>query len=426
MAAQGMSLIINNKEELDLERIRAAAVLRDGKHTGSFANISVQSVFQPIYSLVHARMVGAEGLMRCTSSVGLPVSPLHMLYKQCKSEYDSVLLDRLCRYLHVKNAVSLLPDPCWLFLNVSPRIVIAGRHYGAFFRELLEEAGLPPSRIVVEVLEDPAHEEKQLHKAVDYFRDLGCVIAVDDFGTGHSNFNRVWEINPDIVKLDRSLVERSAIDNRITRTLPNLVDLLHESGCHVLMEGIENEKEAITAVSAGVDMVQGNYFARPGFDLAPEASIEELVSDGHAKFIFTTRDRACSLAHTLKPYIEIFHEALAEPSMAAFDAATSKVLVLPYVLRCYMLDDKGRQIGVSSLPEEFAYLPERKFAVLADGEGADWSTRKYFRTAINTPGEVQISEEYFSIPDGSMCITLSVACEIDVQTQVFCCDLKWR
>lgn len=399
--------------------------IQDEKHHGVFKDVTIRSAFQPIYSLVHARMVGAEGLMRCATANGQVVSPLEMLSIKCHSEADSVLLDRLCRFLHVKNASSLLPSPGWLFLNVSPNIVIAGRKYGSFFKELLEHAGMPASRIVVEILEDPSHEEQQLHKAADYFRELGCVIAVDDFGTGHSNFSRVWEINPDIVKLDRSLVVRAAFDTRINRTLPNLVDILHESGCHVLMEGIENESEAVTAIAAGVDMVQGHYFAKPGVNLETAVSVDALLRESYTQYIYSTRDRASALAHRLKPYVEIFHSALNKPTANSLRSAIQKLLVLPFVLRCYLLDGGGKQIGTSYLPPH-AYLSKKKFEVLADGEGADWSTRKYFRMAINAPHQVQISEEYFSIPDGSMCITLSVACQIDGQLQVFCCDLKWE
>lgn len=418
-------IITNNNPLLDFARVGDLTYVRDAKHCGKFRDVTIRSVFQPIYSLVHARIVGAEGLMRCTGAKGESISPLEMLYAKCHSEADSVLLDRLCRYLHVKNAIHLLPVPGWLFLNVSPRIVIAGRRYGAFFKELLQESGMPPSRIVVEILEDPSHEEEQLHKAVDYFRELGCVIAVDDFGTGHSNFSRVWEINPDIVKLDRSLVVRAAFDSRISRTLPNLVDLLHESGCHVLMEGIENESEAITAVSAGVDMVQGNYFARPGASLETLTPVDALVRGSHVKYIHTTRDRACCLAHTLKPYVEIFNTVQARPAAHDVTAAIKHLLTLPYVLRCYILDERGKQVGTSYVPTQSG-LSDAKFAVLVNGEGADWSTRKYFRMAINTPNQVQISEEYFSIPDGSMCVTLSAACRVEGEMRVFCCDLRWE
>lgn len=417
-------IITNTNPLLDLARVGDLTYIHEEKHCGVFQDVTIRSAFQPIYSLVHARMVGVEGLMRCTAANGLAVSPLEMLYTRCRNEADSVLLDRLCRFLHVKNAMGLLPNPGWLFLNVSPNIVIAGKHYGTFFKELLQHCDTEPSRIVVEILEDPSHEEQQLHKAVDYFRELGCVIAVDDFGTGHSNFSRVWEINPDIVKLDRSLMVRAAFDARINRTLPKLVDILHESGCQVLMEGIENESEAITAISAGVDMVQGHYFARPGADIKTIAPVDVRVREIHTKYIHATRDRACSLAHVLKPYVEIFHDASQNSTASSISLAIERLLSLPFVLRCYRLDGGGKQLGTSCLPTQ-AHLFNKKFEVLANGEGADWSTRKYFRMAINAPYQVQISEEYFSIPDGSMCVTLSVACQVEGQLQVFCCDLKW-
>src|SRR5688572_25887537 len=145
-------IITSTNPSLDFKRVGELTFLEDGKHQGIFHRINVSSVFQPIYSLVHARIVGAEGLMRCTNVNGEPVSPMEMLCTKCPNESDSVLLDRLCRYLHVKNAAALLPDPCWLFLNVSSHTVIAGRNYGAFFKELLQDSGFAPSRIVVEIL----------------------------------------------------------------------------------------------------------------------------------------------------------------------------------------------------------------------------------------------------------------------------------
>lgn len=408
---------------LSYTEIQRSATVENNQHIGMLGDIVVRSGFQPIYSLLHAKIVGAEGLMRCTSGNGKPISPLDMLAQASTDLRSSVHLDRLCRYLHVNNAVRLLPDPCWLFLNVNPSVVISGSSYGPFFRELLEASNFPAHRVVVEILEDSTSEESQLHKAIDYFRELGCVIAIDDFGTGHSNFNRVWEINPDIVKLDRSLVVRSSTDYRTRRTLPNLVDMLHESGCHVLMEGIETEQEAVTAVRAGVDMVQGYYFARPNLELKPQEDIPEKVQHIYHQYVQSTRDKAYTTAYTLKEYVEVFRTVLDGLHMNALDAVIAQLLSLSYVIRCYILSEQGKQICTSMLPIN-TESGDPRFAVLANGEGADWSTRKYFRNALQNIGQVQISEQYFSIPDGKMCVTLSVAGQHGSEIQVLCCDLK--
>jgi EAL domain-containing protein (putative c-di-GMP-specific phosphodiesterase class I) len=92
---------------------------------------------------------------------------------------------------------------------------------------------------VIEILEQSVKDALQLGEAVQFFRNQGYLIALDDFGAGHSNFDRVWNLQPDIVKLDRSMIMRAGHNMRIRRMMPVMVSLLHEVGSLVLMEGVE-------------------------------------------------------------------------------------------------------------------------------------------------------------------------------------------
>lgn len=256
-----------------MQRIRQCVSLQDGQLLGMFGDIVLRSVFQPIYSLAHGGMMGVEGLVRCSGRHGEALAPLDVLGCPQHSEEESVLLDRLCRYLHLGNRRLHAQDAQWLFLNVSARTIIAGRRYGSYFSELLREMEFPPQRVVIEILEDGILDESQLDAAVDYYRELGCIIAIDDFGAGNSNLNRLWAIGPDIVKLDRSLLVRAGSEARTRHGLSKLVELLHESGCQVVMEGVETERDALIAQQSGADMVQGYYFARPALIVPPAAQV---------------------------------------------------------------------------------------------------------------------------------------------------------
>ncbi|MBI1173740.1 MAG: EAL domain-containing protein [Sideroxydans sp.] len=259
-----------------IQRMQQCTSWEEGALVGAFEDVTISSVFQPIYSLASCKMVGVEGLMRCAGKQGGPVSPMELLGRPGRSEAENVFLDRLCRYLHLHNQVAHVPDAHRLFLNVSARTVIAGKGYGSYFAELLKLFDFPAHRVVIEILEDSIFDENLLSRAVDYYRKLGCIIAIDDFGTGNSNLNRVWKIRPEIVKFDRSLVKHAA--NIQTRhALAGLVELLQESGCMVLMEGVETEAEAVIAVQSGVDMVQGYYFARPTLAALPAVPIPETI-----------------------------------------------------------------------------------------------------------------------------------------------------
>jgi EAL domain-containing protein (putative c-di-GMP-specific phosphodiesterase class I) len=411
-------------EQSPIQRIRRCVSGHEGQLVASFEDVSIRSAFQPIYSLVHARMVGVEGLMRCTSRDGSAVSPLQLLNRPGRGEAQDIFLDRLCRYLHLNNMVAHVPDAYWLFMNVSAQTVIAGRRYGSYFEELLKQLDFPAHRVVVEILEDGISDERLLAEAVDYYRELGCIIAIDDFGAGNSNFNRVWEIHPDIVKLDRSLVVRAATDIRTRRALPNLVELLRESGCLVLMEGIETEAEAVIAAKSGVDMVQGYYFAKPTLTAQPVAPIPETMRHIQDEFIRHTRDAAILLGSTLKPHIELFQAATNRINQGEdFAATVAGLTAMPLVRRCYMLDQDGFQLGESVVSGNLRAARNR-FEILTSGKGADWSTRSYFRRAIQHPGQIQITEPYLSIADADTCMTLSVAISMAGRAVVLCCDLR--
>ena len=191
-------------------------------------------VFLPIFSLAHRRPVGHEALLKACSANGDSVSPLDA-FGMAGAEVETTLLDRMCCALHVRTYLDQCLDNSWLFLNVNSAVVMHGKAYGAFFADLLERYGFPVHRVVVEILEDSTHDESQLSAAVGYYRDLGCLVSIDDFGSGYSNFERIRGLAPDIVKLDRSILTQAATKKKVRRVLPSLVSLLHEAGCLVVM-----------------------------------------------------------------------------------------------------------------------------------------------------------------------------------------------
>jgi EAL domain-containing protein (putative c-di-GMP-specific phosphodiesterase class I) len=92
---------------------------------------------------------------------------------------------------------------------------------------------------------------------------MGASIAMDDFGIGRSNFDRVVALRPDVVKIDRSVLAAAMGRERACRVLPGMIDLLHESHARVAVEGIETQREALFAIGAKADYLQGFYFAAP-------------------------------------------------------------------------------------------------------------------------------------------------------------------
>ncbi|MBC7803143.1 MAG: EAL domain-containing protein, partial [Candidatus Parcubacteria bacterium] len=241
----------------------------------SIAGLRAYSRFQPIYSFAHRRAIGFEALVGVDSAGGASHGP-EKLFAQVRELRDLVELDRACRALHVANYCAFEPGESWLLLNVNPTVAVHGKRFGSFFPALLERHGLPARRVVIEIVESRLAEERGLEEAVAYYRTLGCLVAIDDFGAGESNFNRIWRLKPDIVKIDREMIAAAAVERRARRLLTGIVALLHETGALVCVEGIETEEEALAAVEANADFMQGYLFARPLPGLPPAQDMAPL------------------------------------------------------------------------------------------------------------------------------------------------------
>ena len=161
--------------------------------TGRFDDYRLMTALQPIYSLAHQRVVGYEALLRAFDSQDRPVTPGHVFSKERPVD-DLIHLDDLTRFLHVHNYRNLEDEKNWLFLNVSPATIQSrGDHLDTSFRNTLEYLGIPPARVVIEVVEQPFSSDRSLRDAVSQYRDLGCLVAIDDFGT------RVLQFQPHLV-----------------------------------------------------------------------------------------------------------------------------------------------------------------------------------------------------------------------------------
>lgn len=401
--------------------------MQDGSQvTGTFKQLRLRSHYQPIFSLSHRRAVGYEALVRPVDANGAALSPL-TLFGSVHDDLDLIFLDRLCRDIHVRNFMSAHDPETWLFLNINPRVVVRAGQSTPFFEALLTRYGISPSRIVVEILENEISDESQLAETVSYYSSLGCLVAIDDFGAGYSNFDRIWRLGPDLVKLDRTMLVQARTQARVRRVLPTLVSLLHETGCITLIEGVETEEEAMIAADSGIDLVQGYFFGRPAAAIHTEPDSDGRIPDLCTRFRNRFSHSRCREDEELKPYITEFRNCASLLSLdSPLREGSMPLLKYARVLRCYLIDAEGRQVGPNVLSERAARQFDPRFRPLANVSSASWSRRPYFRRAMGDPGRIQISRPYLSISDAQMCVTLSVTVDREGSRQVYCADLQWQ
>jgi EAL domain-containing protein (putative c-di-GMP-specific phosphodiesterase class I) len=395
-------------------------------HAAVWDQHTLHSHFQPIFSLPLGKRVGHEALLRPRAADGQPVSPLQFLQMERDLE-QLLLLDQTCHALHLDNFLLQSRDPGWLFLNMHPEMFLRAPYEGfeTSFGNLLDELDFPPEQLVVEVLEGAVRENAAFAHAVAYFRELGCLIALDDFGAGHSNFDRVWRIQPEIVKLDRSLITQAARDTRVRRILPQMVSLLHEAGAMVLMEGIETLEEAHIALDSDVDFVQGFYFGRPESQLADLWQARVLINGTWVVSDQLWQDERINHHQEMAPYQSaLAHAAALMAEGKPIAEACTEFLQLPDAQYCYLLDGSGRQIGENIWGAQSLPTQKPQLAPLGDTRNARWSRRPYFSRAIEQFGRVQITRPYLSLSVACLCRTTSMAFRIGNDTFVICGDVR--
>ncbi|MFC0703333.1 EAL domain-containing protein [Marinobacter persicus] len=391
--------------------------------TADFRGLTLHTALQPIYSLSHKRTIGYEALIRAFDHEQCQVSPLH-LFDLPDSHAENLLLDRLCRYLHIRNYSGIKDQLNWLFLNVSPQVITTGSQKDSFFGQLLEKTTLPPHRIVIEIVEQPTDDADRLRETVAYYRELGCLIAIDDFGAGHSNFERIWNLSPDIVKLDRALLTRATEDRKARQILNGMVSLLHQSGCLVLLEGVETRDQAMIAIDAGVDFVQGFYFHKPSLDLEglsrAQADLDELLEE-YKYYKQLIRDPDQQVANFFSiPFKRTVAQLQEDTSMSE---ACAELLKHPTVSRCYLVNSRGIQIEDTLVSDFVERNQDPRYRPLESTVSADWFRQQYLRQALAEPGVLQVTTPYLCATGAYMCVTLSLAYEHQNETRVLCCDI---
>jgi EAL domain-containing protein (putative c-di-GMP-specific phosphodiesterase class I)/CheY-like chemotaxis protein len=211
-------------------------------------------VFQPIVSLRDRTIVGAEALARFSSGPGR--SPGGWF-----TEAWEVGLGEELELLAIRTAVDVLdqiPQHMYLTVNVSPQ-TLQKRPFLALVTEI------DGSRIVAEVTEHaPIADYKRLADAVTRLREEGVRLAIDDAGAGFASLRHILKLDPDLIKLDLTLIRDIHRDRSKRALAAGLISFAHESNATIIAEGIERAAEANTLIELGVEEGQGYYLGRPG------------------------------------------------------------------------------------------------------------------------------------------------------------------
>ncbi|QCU90224.1 EAL domain-containing protein [Thiomicrorhabdus sediminis] len=385
-----------------------------------FGDKQLFSAFQPIYSFPNQACIGVEALIRgVNKSTQEPLNVYDCL--QAPEGLSKTEFIRAINSLHLQNWNDLKTDDIWIFINLDFDSV--DKMEDLCLDTIVKKLKVNGRHIVVEVVENEIKDEKLFEELIYRIRKMGCMIALDDFGAGHSNVDRIWKAQPDIVKLDRQVLLEASKSVRSQSILRNLTRLIQQSGSIALLEGIETKEQALLAMDVGVDLVQGFYFAKPEFSF-------EHVTQGERRLVDITNHYPAYLDE--RQFVETIqrkgYEALFEPlyqlsNEAHLEQEMLQISNMSFVKRFFILDEEGYQVS-----EEYALdNADVENTVLKQGKGLCWKNRRYFVKAMENTSRIWVSSPYRSLIDVELCLTVTRVIETtDSKRYVACYDVYYH
>ena len=129
----------------------------------------------------------------------------------------------------------------------------------------MKEYRIDSRYIEIEITESSNYEDKvAMQKFVDDLRQNGISVSIDDFGTGYSTFTAIKDLNVNVIKLDKSLLDHIGDESHHDEVvIKNMVNMINELNLEVVAEGVENTKQLDFLQNAKCPIIQGFIFDKP-------------------------------------------------------------------------------------------------------------------------------------------------------------------
>lgn len=219
------------------------------------------SHMQPIVD-ASEQIIGYEFLLRPAEN-GKSFSS-YELFEVARETGLHSFLDRLARITAIETSALFLPHGVKRFVNFLPSSIYNPEYCLTHTFEAIERLSLDPKDFVFEVVEtEQIHHMPILQQIFEVYRSRGMSVALDDVGAGYSTIELMNRLEPDFVKIDRSLIDRCDQDSTKQEKILHIVEMSSRFGGQVLAEGIERMEEFEFCRSIGIELAQGYYFGKP-------------------------------------------------------------------------------------------------------------------------------------------------------------------
>ena len=220
----------------------------------------IRASFQPIVDLVTGDVVAAEALARWDRD-GEELTAAHF----CAIAEQAGLLPSIDETV-VRSAFLNRPT----FNGVQPAISVNVSDlqlrqpvFAEHFREEMIASEMVAKDVWIEVTEHHALSGETAISNLQRLREMGCTIALDDFGSGYSALSVLRSLPLDVVKLDGFFVTDISHDAATRATVGSVLEILRALGVRAVAEGVETREQLDVLLDLGCDMAQGFYLSKP-------------------------------------------------------------------------------------------------------------------------------------------------------------------
>jgi len=221
---------------------------------------SIQAHFQPIVEIATGDVVAAEALARW-------IRPERVITAAefCPIADDAGLLPRVDEMV-MRSAFAGRPQIGDTSPKISFNVSDLQLRQPLFAEQLREDMvaqEIHPQDLWIEVTEHYALSSDMAVDNLSRLRQMGCTIALDDFGSGYSALSVLRTLPLDVVKLDGHFIDGSTTDPTTVATLRSVIEIVHTLGLTSVAEGVESAAQLEVLADLGCEMVQGHYISRP-------------------------------------------------------------------------------------------------------------------------------------------------------------------
>ena len=363
--------------------------------------------FQPIVSVANGKIIGYEALARQIDRNNKIISAGSLFSRPDIDEVKRTELDREVRWKALQKFAELDSDT-YLALNISAAWIDNIKHLDALpTLKMLEELNIDRQRIIIEITEDHADLQK-LKEIAKRYRKQGLRVALDDFGAGSSQLQRVMAIYPDIIKIDMRLFKKATKGGIAGEVVHMMTRLGKRTGCQIICEGVETDEEFLFGLSCGAQFMQGYLFSPAQPEFKSPNLYEQHITSLRSKFLKNTVTKLQNKVSAINITKDLIYR-LAQALQGDFNLneLANWNFIQSDVIRFYLCDNQGYQMSPDfNFEQDKWFTDPRKI-------GFNWSWRPYFYQLLaleanEASNRIVTSERYRDFGSDLLCKTLSL------------------